>query len=141
MTEPRDPRFVDGSLDGQLADVIAERVVELLHGAERTPARLVDAATVAEWLGVSRDYVYAHADELGVKRIGNGPRGCLRFDLDRVLSTPTSCFTGRESRTPKQPVGTGKSAHRRGGSTGSSTKLLPIRGSATPAESDRAHPR
>jgi hypothetical protein len=129
MTEPRDPRFVDGSLDRQLADVIAERVVELLHGAERSPARLVDAATVAEWLGVSRDYVYAHADELGVKRIGNGPRGCLRFDLDRVLSTPTSCFTGRESQTPKQPGAKGNPAGRRLRSMGSSPKLLPIRGS------------
>jgi hypothetical protein len=132
MTEPlmQPPVSTDGGwLDYQLADLIAERVVKLLRSTERTAARLVDATTVAERLGVSREYVYAHADELGARRIGNGLRPRMRFDLDRVLSTPTSCFTGRESQTPKQPGAKGNPAGRRLRSTGSSPKLLPIRGS------------
>jgi len=40
---------------------------------------LVDAASVAEHLGVSRDYVYEHADDLGARRLGSGPRARLRF--------------------------------------------------------------
>lgn len=138
MTEPPALRAVNEPLDQQLAEHIAEHVVELLRSGEGTAARLVDATTVAKRLGVSRDYVYAHADELGVRRIGSGPRPRLRFELSRVISTPTSCFTGRESLPPKQPVATGKSARRQGRSMGSGTKLLPIRGTAAPADDDRA---
>jgi hypothetical protein len=42
---------------------------------------LVDATTLAEQLGVSRDYIYDHARHLGAVRIGNGPRPRLRFSL------------------------------------------------------------
>jgi len=57
--------------------------------------RFVDAATVARLLGVERDWVYEHADQLGGIRLG-GPRGRLRFDrqtlVDRLAdpSTPTT---------------------------------------------------
>jgi hypothetical protein len=70
------------TLDAQDIEAIAQRVAELLagHGA---PARLVDAAHVAELLGVERDWVYAHADQLGAIRLG-GPKGRLRFDLTTV---------------------------------------------------------
>jgi hypothetical protein len=60
---------------------IAQRVVALLDEAGRladTP-RYVDAATLAAELDVERDWVYAHAEELGALRLG-GPRGRLRFD-------------------------------------------------------------
>jgi hypothetical protein len=41
------------------------------------PRGLVDAQAVAECLAVDRDWVYAHADELGVLRLGRGlERGC-----------------------------------------------------------------
>jgi hypothetical protein len=33
---------------------------------------LVDAARVAEYLGVSRDFVYEHADEIAAARFGCG---------------------------------------------------------------------
>lgn len=58
----------------------------------KTPrAALVDVQTVAEYLGVSTDYVYEHADELGVKRLGSGPRAPLRFDLAKVDERLTAC--------------------------------------------------
>lgn len=67
-------------------EAVARRVVELLR-TKREPqghsARLVDAATLARELGVERDWVYAHADDLGAIRLG-GPRGRLRFDREIV---------------------------------------------------------
>lgn len=60
---------------------IAQRVVALLDEAARLTdgPRYVDAATLAAELSVERDWVYAHAEELGALRLG-GPRGRLRFD-------------------------------------------------------------
>lgn len=67
-------------------DRIAHRVVDLL-GSE-CPAggtvQMIDAATAAERLGVSRASVYELADELGARRIGNGPKPRLRFDASAV---------------------------------------------------------
>jgi hypothetical protein len=75
-------------------ELIAVRVAELLRGEMPEPAaRLVDAATVARELGVDRDWVYAHARELGVVRLG-GEHGRLRFDLAKIR---------REIACPSQP--------------------------------------
>jgi hypothetical protein len=75
------------SLDEQDIERIAVRVVELLRG-ENAPShqrgqRLVDAAQLAVILGVERDWVYAHARQLGAVRLG-GPRGRLRFDVNAI---------------------------------------------------------
>ena len=66
---------------------VAEAVVQLLveRGLLITPSQGVDrriltAADVALVLGRSRHWVYAHADELGAFRYGNGPRARLGFD-------------------------------------------------------------
>jgi hypothetical protein len=111
-----------------LVDRIAERVATLLH-AEPARVSLVDAATLAHALGVSRDCVYAHAAELGGQRIGDGPRGRLRFDLDTALSAWTSRSTSRESQPSQTPVDTGTSARHKRDRLGTSRELLPIRGS------------
>lgn len=60
---------------------IAHRVVALLSdaGYRTDPPRYVDASELAAELGVERDWVYSHAEELGAMRLG-GPRGRLRFD-------------------------------------------------------------
>jgi hypothetical protein len=75
-----------------LVNAVAERTVELLmprllsaltgDGGGSDDHDLVDAATMADLLGVTRGYVYAHADDLGVVRLGEGPRPRLRFDVD-----------------------------------------------------------
>lgn len=110
-----------------LVDTIAERVAEVLRsGAVRV--RLVDATTLADALGVSRDCVYAHASELGGERIGNGPRGRLRFDLDRALAAWTSRFESERSVQREPPAQTEISSRRRSSRMGSDPKLLPIRG-------------
>jgi hypothetical protein len=119
-----------------LVDAIAQRVAELLR-AGPARSRLVDATTVAEVLSVSRDYVYAHASELGGERIGDGPRGRLRFDLDRALAAWTACSGSKESQVQKSPASAGVTERRRSRSKGSSINLLPIRGSSPPDFSDR----
>ncbi len=113
-----------------LANAIAERVAELLPAQ---PARggLVDAATLADVLGVSRDCVYAHAPELGGERIGSGSRGRLRFDLDRALATWTSRSESGRSREGKSAAQRRISRRARSPRMGSGVELLPIRGSAT----------
>ena len=56
-------------------------------------------AAMFVWLELSRDWVYAHAEELGEQRIGDGPRGRLRVDLDRALTAWTSCSHGESGPT------------------------------------------
>jgi hypothetical protein len=65
-------------------DAIAHRVVELLH--EKRPARgLVDAATLAAKLGLSRDTVYRRASALGGVRVpSGGSRPRWRFDVAKA---------------------------------------------------------
>jgi hypothetical protein len=74
--------FTDEQLD-ELAGLVAARI---RADATPAPAELVDAATLAHTLGVSRDTVYAHADELGGRRVGDGDRPRLRFNLDEALA-------------------------------------------------------
>lgn len=77
-----------------LADLIADRL--------RTPTaidgdRLVDAAELADRLGVSRSTIYQHADHLGARRLG-GPRGRLRFDAEQARAALTTVDIAAASR-------------------------------------------
>jgi hypothetical protein len=63
-----------------LADVLAERGLV----TPPSPARVLDAAQVAELLGRDRQWVYAHAGELGAFRYGDGPKARIGFDLVTV---------------------------------------------------------
>jgi hypothetical protein len=65
-----------------IAEATARKLAELVG----TPSTfgLVDARELAEGLGVSLDYVYAHAAELGAMRLGAGPKARIRFDHDRA---------------------------------------------------------
>jgi hypothetical protein len=73
---------VDGrvTLDPDDVEAIARRVAELVG----RPSKLVDAQTVAGELRVDRDWVYAHARQLGAVRLGPGPKARMRFDLALV---------------------------------------------------------
>jgi hypothetical protein len=64
-------------------EAIASRVLELLRQDSQVGDH-VETAAVATMLGVSDDWVRDHAVELGAVRIGDGPKGALRFDLRRV---------------------------------------------------------
>lgn len=73
-------------LDPESIEALARRLAELL--ADRQPQRpehaLISAEAVAERWGVSRRWVYEHAERLGACRIGAGSRPRLRFDPDQV---------------------------------------------------------
>jgi hypothetical protein len=124
------------ALSGADIEAVANRVVELLRGSVATgsrlnsPNQLVDAATVARLLGVSRATVYANADQLGAIRLGSGKRARLRFDPTRLAITDPRGELGgavhpsarrQRSRRPKK----------------SADHLLPIRGGAARAKRRR----
>jgi hypothetical protein len=74
-------------LDPQSLDDLAHRVADLVHQQQGAPApkaetegRLLSAAQVAERWGVDRSWIYEHAEQLGVRRLGTGVKPRLRFD-------------------------------------------------------------
>jgi hypothetical protein len=106
-----------GAWERALANAVADRVAHLLSSQPRH-VDLVDAAAVATALNVSRDWVYAHAAELGGRRIGRGNRGRLRFDLGYVLDA----WRSSESTGPR-----GQSQRAKRIPEPSEGELLPIR--------------
>ena len=111
MSSPRrdapTPAQVRVRLDPADVEAIAERVLDLLEArADRLPVRYVDAATLAEALGVDRTWVYAHARELRAIRLG-GARGRLRFDLrivEWVLLGETAPAVAGSNGRPRRAV-------------------------------------
>jgi hypothetical protein len=91
-------------------------------------AGLVDAAALATHLGVSREYVYEHASELGARRLGSGPRARLRFDLEEVDSRMTVCSRSRESEVVNGGVVEPTRRRRQAPGLGTRVALLPIKG-------------
>jgi hypothetical protein len=121
-------------LDAASVEAVAARVVELLR--EEKPAvgatdtsELVDAAEVARRFGVSRDCVYAHADELGAIRVGTGSRPRLRFDQAIVAERLRLRGNAGKSSTPGAECAAEPASSRRRRRSGRSERdLLPIRG-------------
>jgi hypothetical protein len=90
---------------------VAREVAELLG---RSDGALLTARQVATRFNVDRSWVYAHADELGVVRLGQGPRPRLRFD-PAVVAQRVVAARGRSlTPEPSTPLRAGAS-------------LLPIR--------------
>ncbi len=88
-----------------LVDAIAERVVEMLSAdGARSGRGLVSAAEVARELNVGRQWVYEHAEELGARRLGDGPRGRLRFDLETVRAASV-CLISKHSQGQNASAG------------------------------------
>jgi hypothetical protein len=89
--------------DSELIEAIARRVVELLRADAESPRepRYVDAATLARELKVERDWVYANARHLGAIRLGDGPRGRLRFDRELVAELLAAAETRPGSKTQR----------------------------------------
>jgi hypothetical protein len=111
-----------------LADVLEGRADS---SASNAGTGLLDAAAVALRYGLSRDWVYEHADELGVIRLGAGRRPRLRFDPERV-STALAAARGK-SVAAAQIDESAEADHRsvtRRRRRGGSVELLPIGGAA-----------
>ncbi len=111
---------------------VVAQVAAMLKDATAPPAqKSVDAATLAARLGVTRGFVYEHADDLGGVRIGDGPRPRLRFDLDRALEGWNACSSrkGSEQRIAPSFRRSRQAPRYR---TGTGVELLPIRGEYGP---------
>lgn len=92
-------------------EAIAARVVQMLDRPPPAAEAMVGVAELARLLDVSRGFIYAHADDLGVVRMGKGTRARLRFDpevartrLAALAETPESARAhggppGRARRT------------------------------------------
>jgi hypothetical protein len=96
-------------LDPDSIEALAHRLAELL--APREPARpqrrLLTAEEVARWWGISRRWVYDHADELGARRLGGGRRPRLRFDPEEVaerLGEPGARVGGSGDARRSEPM-------------------------------------
>ncbi len=119
------------SLDDSQLKRLAELVAETLVAATPQTERLVDVAGVAKYLSVEPAWVYAHADELGARRLGSGARPRLRFSLhevdDRLMSRAAD---GKQQAS--QPASEARSLRRRRRME-NGADLLPIRGSRAAA--------
>ncbi len=94
-------RRAAAELTPHAVEQIAQRVAQLLHEHHNTevrpaPARLLDATQLARHLGVTRTWVYEHAQQLGALRLGAGSKARLRFDLD----TATAAIKNLHEPTP-----------------------------------------
>ena len=99
---------VIGEITARLVDPIARRVVEVMHEQGLVQPRpkanaWLDAAELAQQLGVTRTWVYQHADELGARRIGTGPRPRLRFPAPSLDGPDNGSGTGRDRTDPNRP--------------------------------------
>jgi hypothetical protein len=75
---------------------------------------LLTAAEVAARFSVDRSWVYAHARELGVLRIGDGPRPRLRFDPGVVAQRQLPSGPSTLVRAGLLPVKPSRQYNRRG---------------------------
>ena len=80
-TDQQVPRLTQADVEA-IAGCVIEQMKEVLR--PRLWFGLADAAEVARRLRVHENWVYAHADELGAIRLGDGEKARLRFDLERV---------------------------------------------------------
>lgn len=112
-----------------LAEAVAGRVADLLRQTPadpRVPA-LVDAATVARALGVTRETIYANAVRLGARRLGDGPRARLRFDLAEAVEAWTSRQPSERSESTPDAAREPKQRRRRASRSGNGLDSVPIR--------------
>lgn len=97
----------DTLLDDATLEALARRVAARLQTEQAAPDRLLSAAQVATRLCVQRSWVYDHAEELGVVRLGDGPRPRLRFDPEVIAELTVRRRTPGGSRTRTVPRASG----------------------------------
>jgi hypothetical protein len=94
----RSRRTLDPADIEAIADLAAQRMVQLLERPGVSAHQLMEPKQLAGALNVSVDYVYAHAADLGAMRLGDGPKARLRFDL-------RTAQTAMKARQRPGPVG------------------------------------
>jgi integrase len=96
-------RVTEIRLAPESIETLACRLAELLVAGPPEPEararkKMFSAAEVAELFGISRRWVYDHAETLGVRRLGAGIRPRLRFDPDEVAERIDGLAAGPGSR-------------------------------------------
>jgi hypothetical protein len=84
------------ALDRAAIVAVAREVAALLGRSAEPAGGMLTAAQVAARFNVDRSWVYAHAEQLGVVRLGDGPRPRLRFD-PAIVSQRLIATRGRTS--------------------------------------------
>lgn len=98
------------TLDDEDIELIARRVAQLIDSSHpRALPQYVDAADLAQMLGIDRDWIYAHARELGAIRLG-GPNGRLRFDVRQVSEALADARPAKQPRRRASVRGRGSRA-------------------------------
>jgi hypothetical protein len=77
------PETIEALVAGLAEALGAVGVGTQLTDEDREP-QMISAAEVSRRWGVGRRWVYNHADQLGARRLGSGPRPRLRFDAAEV---------------------------------------------------------
>lgn len=109
---------------------IVSGVVEALSTNSARP-RLLSTAELADALSVTPQYVYNHADDLGATRLGDGPKSRLRFDLEEAREWMRTCSASRRPEPTTKPDPKPKASRRRPARSGTTSNLLPIRGTTS----------
>jgi hypothetical protein len=118
-------RRAAAELAPEAIEQIAHRVAELLRRDQPDHAaavggrgQLLDAGQLARQLGLTRAWVYEHANELGAITLGDGPRPRLRFDPEiaeqalqarrrpRAAELPQASDAARPGRPRRRPRST-----------------------------------
>jgi hypothetical protein len=109
-------------------EALAVRLAELLgdppppSSSEVEEGGMISAARVAELWDVQRRWVYEHRDDLGVARLGKGPRPRLRFDPDVVAERLGAPRPERHGARPDRRRSTWTRAPRRSDSLSTRTR-------------------
>ncbi len=108
----RGPRALAAAVELSAATIeaIAARVAQLINSQPDQPAVLMDAQQIAGHFGLSRAWVYEHAQELGAIQLGTGTRPRLRFDLATVTETLRTRHTARSAVPQSAPSAAPQSA-------------------------------
>lgn len=121
-----DPAGYDDDALDRLADLLAERLAVRLSGLAPGRAEpLVDAAEIARVHGKTRTWVYEHAGELGVVRLGSGPRPRLAFSPARVAERLEK--VERPTTTPPPEATPTRRRRQRAARTATGAPLLHVR--------------
>jgi hypothetical protein len=85
------------ALAASIAPIVASEVARQVIGARRE-REFLDASELARALGVERDWIYEHQEQLGAIRLGKGPRPRLRFELMRAVQALDDLPAARRAR-------------------------------------------
>jgi hypothetical protein len=113
-----------GRPDLDLVEAVARRVVALLREEGLVPSeapRLLTVAQVAREFGLSPDWVYGHARQLGAIRLGSGPKARLRFDRHTIGAQIARLASNGHGALPARQRNRGQGNRKRDGA-----ELLPI---------------